>query len=105
MLSDACSDFKSDIEARGNRKKGVEILREQVAHYGRAPFDYKLGEIPALERLCDAVARGERGAFDRLVTLAEEVRKFHDTPPCGHEAIDAQRRAELEEKIRTDRAK
>jgi hypothetical protein len=75
MLSDACSDFNSGIE------KLLLEFKADLDRYSGPPFDYSLGEIPALQRGLSRVLAGEAGALDQLRHLAEVIRQFHDTPP------------------------
>jgi hypothetical protein len=81
MLSDACSDFNSEISDLALDR--ISSLKAQLDNYSRPPFDYGLGEIPAIRRAITAFETDERLGPEPLIALLrilEKVRQFHDNP-------------------------
>jgi hypothetical protein len=83
MLSDACSDFNSEIS--GIVLNRISKLKADLDNYSQPPFDYVHGEISAIRR---AIATFESDDIDAtkliaLIRILEKVREFHDTPPSA----------------------
>ena len=87
-LSDACAEFLEELANSLTEPK--VLVRRLLFDVERCKGDgYVYGEIEMLQAACAAVLtahpggnwrRARLGSIAKLVTLAEQVRAYHDTP-------------------------
>ena len=93
MLSDACAEFiTSLVKGETDHKTATQRLASAIERYSGQFWSYEPGEIARLRQACAAVLAAPAGAAARsawlaplvnLVTLAEQVRAYHDRPSSG----------------------